>query len=460
MCFLVLLLACRDDEDCPTFDETVVTNPDGEASAKAMDEARAALTEFAAWSGRAGVCVSEIRMEPAVVQANGDTAGGLYHREGWIEVEYSYSVTSRVRHELCHALDHQDGWASESRPDLFSSDRPHEDFAYLCDDGPRDLTLALGLDATCDADHAEVLRYVNGLAYPRADVVTVAPTGALPLSVERQVVTGLPDHWEGGPAMADGAIWGLGGNGSAWSGLVVRVDPATGAATTWAVPEGVERSVLVAAEDGPLVLISVGAPYGAWRFDTVTQTWASVPFPEMKEVTEAIALGDDVWLTGQRIESVEDVLIRVDRTGAVEVRALPGDVVGVQRDGDVLLASAHDDDGWFWLRYDAAADTWSREENPDGWRPFSRLTLPDGLELVTWESYVVDQYDVAGLGVRNPATGEFWTADAPCDEDLIGLSNEVLVVDGQPWVWESANSWLEGDYVGQYTLTRIDLSSL
>lgn len=81
---------------------------------------------------------------------------------------------------------------------------------------------------------------------------------------------------------------------------------------------------------------------------------------ELDEVHEAIALGDDVWLTGQRMEDDNDVLIRVDGTGTAEARALPAEVVAVQRDVDELLASAHDHDGWFWLRYDTAADTLTR----------------------------------------------------------------------------------------------------
>ena len=122
---LALLLAgCA----CPGFAEMEVTDPDDLVSPAFVAEIRRAVDDFAAWTGRNGVCVPEAR-----VAAPGDVARHHrrsrhpnYNRRRPLLVHTGSSDPYRsTLHELCHALDEDLGGFSREHEALFET--PVED---------------------------------------------------------------------------------------------------------------------------------------------------------------------------------------------------------------------------------------------------------------------------------------------------------------------------------------------
>lgn len=439
---LALLSACN---PCPTWDELELVNADG-ATAEAVEEARAAIDEFAAWSGREGVCVSEVRLEDEVVNEDGEALGGRYDLSGSVHVRMDGDITRIVRHELCHAVDHLEGWVSESHPELFGTDDPTEALADLCDDGPGDLTLAAALTARCDTDYDAALRFIDETVYPLAEVDDVAPTGSLAIALERRIVEGLPSDWDWAPVAAGGALWAFGKADADRSPLALRVDPDLGVATPIALPEGFDDGLFADSADGVLLVRRDGT--AAWRWDGAG--WVDTPFPALPGVDDVAVIGDEAWVVA------DEALHRVDlATGTSETLELPDAVRRFELDGDSLLALAYEDGDRYWLRFSPATGEWAREEDPHGWRALDRMTLADGRELAVWDAYAVSQYDVAGVAVRDGT--DWWLADDPCGDDTLGLTTELLSLDGDPWLWEFPNGWLEGEYAGEHTLTRVEV---
>ena len=447
---LLLILACR--APCPTWDDLVIIRDDG-ASDAVFAQARAGIDAFAAWSGRDGVCVSELRLQDQVVGAHGETFGGAYHPSGWIALAIDSDIPTGVRHELCHATDHQEGWISDHHPELFGQDAPREALAYLCDDGPRDLVLATALSEACDTDFDAVLRFVDQTVYPEAVVEGGAPPGALALSLERRVVEGLPERWDQLPVAAGGAFWALGEADADGLPIALRIAPETARATPIPRPEGVHDGVIAESRDGPLLVGSDGA---AW-YEPLEGAWTAVPFPAFEQVNGAVVLGGDAWVLGRR-DGGHVALYRVDLDAAT-VEAVPQaeGAYRIRLDQEGLLAAARDVGGRFWLRYSPGTGAWTREEDPDGWRALDRLTLADGREIATWDLYAASRYEVAGIAVRRPEGGDWWLADDPCGADEIAWTSALLARDGEAWLWEGAGGDGTETDPGSDTLARVAL---
>ncbi len=147
---MLWLLACA---DCPSFDQIEIEDPWGYLEAGQEEEIWTAIHDFAAWTGRDGVCVGTIEVWR---DATGDPAGRFSDWQDRISVEVGVEgdETRRiVQHELCHALDAQEG-ISEAHPELFPFEsvpeselrrterlRRREAFAEACEDVPTDFSL-------------------------------------------------------------------------------------------------------------------------------------------------------------------------------------------------------------------------------------------------------------------------------------------------------------------------------
>ena len=148
---LVTVLACA----CPSFADLEVDDPTGTAEARI----EAAIADFAAWSGRAGVCVGEIEVVedawPGWPEAKAS------HRDRRILVEAdTWAMERTIRHELCHGLDQMEAITLD-HPHLFAADDAdvalygrealarQEAFAAVCEQPAPDLGAARAVDETC-----------------------------------------------------------------------------------------------------------------------------------------------------------------------------------------------------------------------------------------------------------------------------------------------------------------------
>ena len=470
---LSLLLSGCQGESCPTFNDLEVTNPDGAAPESIIAEVEAAVDQFAAWTGREGVCVGEARLVPELYTSDGTAAAGLNH-DGWIEIDYDSSmhIDGVVYHELCHAVDRVAGWFSETRPDWFPSDEPHEDFAYACEDGPQSISLIEGVEQACGEDlGTSRQRYINTVVYTAAEVPDNPPAGTLPISLERTAIQGLPEHWSyfvpGGSFVY--LLSSEAGDDDEVAELVLNeVDP-QGAVVVGrysVVAEDDGDYELLASDDGPLIL-RTGSPTIAWQLDSQLGELVLVPFPTVQEgaAIEGAVLDGVAWVLTVFAGDDEESFSRVDlQTGEQHSLTWPG---GISRwrqvvpDGSGLLGVARDDeDARIWLRYDTTSDAWSWEEDPSGWHETLRITLTDGRVLGRWVDYLaMREFDLGGLAIIDPDSGEWWLADEPCSEDQIGLQVGLLSIDGEPWLWEYSSGFVDGDpFYGQgHALTRVNV---
>lgn len=204
---LLGLLACG----CPTFAEMEVC---GDADATFLAEVQGALDDFAAWTGREGVCVPEVRVEEEL---------GDGRVQGRYRGPHSAILLSRdavdprtvTLHELCHALDEREGLAD---PEVFEpveadDDYPTRDlriaegFADRCQEGAEDLGLLAGVDDACGPGSLDAAdRYLYEHVYTAAPHTQLSEEPA-PWRLTVDGLT-LPQGW----TIYDGAVAG----GRAW----------------------------------------------------------------------------------------------------------------------------------------------------------------------------------------------------------------------------------------------------
>jgi hypothetical protein len=141
--------------ECPTYSawddlEVGIEDPEDAEQQSVQHRVALALDAFARWSGRDEVCVSSVEV---VAPGDEQTLGW------WTPDDASLVITTlgddpwqSTTHELCHAVDWEEG-ISRAHRDLFTGeDVPHslerptrahrrrEDFALVCGNGPRDAT--------------------------------------------------------------------------------------------------------------------------------------------------------------------------------------------------------------------------------------------------------------------------------------------------------------------------------
>lgn len=451
-------------ESCATFDEMEITNPDGLAPADVIAEVTAAVEQFVAWSAEDGLCVPEVRLEDI---SDAEGLSGSYNAER-IRIDYAGSMDKErvVFHELCHAADAQAGWVSETNPDWFGEEEPHEVFAYACAHGPRTVSLLEGVEEVCGSDlGAERQRYLNEEVFGAAEVPSEPPEGALTLTVERRTITGLPDEmnwwaYAGGTAVYQ-VVDTRDAEGTRRLDLV-QVDPATATSRLVegvTVPDGRDTRVF-ASDAGPLLVIEGDAR--AWQVDEASGTLVEVRFAAFHDLDAGAVVGGAAWVLGIVDGEAAPTFSRVDlATGARTVLVWPEGVSSwlVNPDADALGGVAFlEEGGRAWLGYTPETGVWTPGVSPAGWVGGERMTLADGRVLATWSDRVgVDEFEFAGLGILDPTSGAWWLADQPCNEDAIGLTQQLLSVGGEPWLWEYPNGWMGSAVSGGegQALTRI-----
>ncbi len=163
--WLYLLLSCH---PCTLTDWGDMTlQADEDVPASTVERVAAQLEQFIDWTGREQSCVQGITLRSDYDVVHGGYAQGSFRRAtGEIQVSTAFDdPESSLVHELCHAIDQQDGTSRRDR-DLFprgSLDRgdgrpakPSEVFALTCDRGPQQATRWQLVEQQCEVAVSEL----------------------------------------------------------------------------------------------------------------------------------------------------------------------------------------------------------------------------------------------------------------------------------------------------------------
>ncbi len=292
---LLMLAGC-----CTALDALPVTNTAG-APASTVALVEEGIAQFAAWTGREQVCVPGIEILDEVpdtlfLEAEDGAARGRYAGRGEpIRVEARWSdIDAIVRHELCHALDADEGIVANN-PSAFAgvpagdgSQDDAEVFAYACADGPRPVGLLQALEA-CGAGSA-----VGDLLMERVFTGHVdAPVRVAGAPTLREVWRPT-DDWSPLLARVVGdELWLLGVN-SDWTEVGFRrIDPATGAVLAEAPMyyTGGSDVSLVPADD----TLRFTSAEGAVAWDGTA--WIASPLPGSADAVDPVVADGRVWFT-------------------------------------------------------------------------------------------------------------------------------------------------------------------
>lgn len=478
---LLMLVGCG---DCPTFDEIEVTDPKEVASESVIVGIGEAVADFAAWTGREGVCVSEIRVAPEVL---GEGYTGQYHGD-WIEVEpLEENIEPLVRHELCHALDEREelSWSNRDLfpPESVESDGLHyptervrgaEAFARACDNRPDEIAWLDGLGEICGRELVSAqVSYMNEHVYVDFDDDTIAPSGIVPLALERVAVTGLERYeytWIATPG--GDSVWLVHElSSTGWNGLrkfeLLQVEASSRSlVATWpGLTADVEPHVL--RSSGDPVLVSAGGRTLAWQLDRDDGTWRELSFPALAPDTSVDGTVRDevVWAMVTPEGASEEALLRYDlATETYAYVELPGDTVSLgmlSSDDDGLIGRAKDSaEEISWLRYQPETGAWSEMARPTTWFGASAVGLGDGRLLARYSSDIAEDEEVEelleGLAVLD-AGGHILLPDGACEEDVASGAADLMMIGGEPWLWEWPNGWSGEPPVEGVVLTRVVL---
>lgn len=267
MLLLGYLAACG----CPSFEEMEVT---GTQDMELQGRLEAAIDDFAAWTGREGVCVPGIEVQPALWVAGEEVGAAYAGPHAWIRMGSDPGHVERAAlHELCHAIDEQEGH-SAAQPELFSGDdvtndalypteaaRRGEHFARSCASGGSSYELIFATDDLCGVsrwgfDFAYIQREIYS-ALPRP---TIEGSGVSFTTTSRELQVGteveVRDAVRSGDALLLLAEWPTAA-GTEWG--LVQIEPASGARLQ-TLPLGVGDSIGAGAElvrsDGPALVLT------------------------------------------------------------------------------------------------------------------------------------------------------------------------------------------------------------
>ncbi|MDP2316598.1 MAG: hypothetical protein Q8P41_27135 [Pseudomonadota bacterium] len=431
---LSLLAACT---PCPTFAETVTTDPDGVGDAAVYEGIAQGIADFAAWTGRAGVCVPEVQVR-ADVWPEYPSVIGRYQGSGEpILVEPEATEVARVvRHELCHALDTQedhsapneDLFPTEATPksDLYPTDeaRSRETFADACEAEPTDIVLAQVLGERCSRDLVPApTRYLHETVWTGVEPTPISDTPR-DIGIIATDVTLDPDLYVDGVAGLDGALV-LGVN---WFVLeldryvtgLVRVDTTTGALSARIeLPRDVEHpgQVVVAASDGDVVAFVQGETLAAYRVDLDTGAAEPIPLSGLPDYVEGAAVSEGaLYVHGYAHRAcvtgwcTEPVLLAYDLDSAAPIDLpSPGRVWSVRP--AVGGIEAHTDAGF--ARYERIVGTWDILPAPYGIGGFARLSEHERV-------FAYAHGDLRGTVVLDLEARSWHLASDPCGTGAFG----------------------------------------
>ena len=346
------------------------------------------VADFAAWTGREGVCVPAVEWRE---ELSGDAdVLGRYDGPGSPILLRSTEGTAEVtlRHELCHALDAEEGLA-DALADTLDPDsvdplaypgadlRLAEAFAHACEAGPPRLALREALHESCALDLDPVAAPLRALVYPAAPAERPVAVGALPVATpmyEHRGVVVLD------AAARDDALWLL-----LDDGMHKYVATHRGAELVSLASVADDTAGLGAGDDGPL-LIGDG---------TITQLGADLPAFTGPALAAAQADGA-LWV------ATPAALLGPDPDAAV-LPEPPFAAIDVAVSPSHVIASAPD------------AGLWLDGQSIPGIEGGASVAISDAGEvLVTW---YVD--GIAGVAARGD---DAWTVHTACDARLSGAA--------------------------------------
>jgi hypothetical protein len=205
---LLSLVACT---PCTSFADMALDDP---------DTLGPIVADFAAWTGREGVCVPSVEVVGEI--AGDPRLAGRFQGAGEpILLAESGDYRAALLHELCHALDEQEGLSADfpdTGEDLGAAyDTPAlrrmEGFAQVCEDGPAPVAFQAALEERCEVPTDPAAAWVRTEVYPHAPADPPVSVGPAP-QVTR-VLAGAPGVIVAAAGEADGAWLRLEGGGEA-----------------------------------------------------------------------------------------------------------------------------------------------------------------------------------------------------------------------------------------------------
>jgi len=490
---------------CPTYDEIVIVDRDGVATPEQEAEARAAVADFAAWTGREGVCVSEVEFREDVGVRTIDEreihAAGRYNPvTGRILINHSFpAVREVVFHELCHARDHQEGITRRSGSDLpipegfntslYPTRRGQEKelLALACEHGP-------GLRATWEAIYDECLPSGDGafathpaLWLAREVVFREAPrpefiTGGLEIEIEEtwRSAEFLASWFSSDDAIVDGTLQVI------ISEPLVAQRPGAPASgqqiVSWQELDLASASILSAVEidvwtedprklgnrywyiisgfdgDGrraPLLYSIEDGEKDLWRLDDATGRPQFIADLELGGSSPPVRSGDILYNTAY--PAGQPTVQAWDLTTGEEVDLAFDDLSGRGEDRDIYQLEATPDgirvrsEHLGISTYDTADGTWRHQIIP-AWWGMGKYAEGEGGIFVVETPLFVDDEGVAWVGRvgLDPEDGAWLLPDDPCASFVEDTARWIGQGDGGP----HELTWLEGEGDSDVLLQR------
>ncbi len=433
---------------CPSFERLPVLDEAG-APASVLDEVEEAIRTFAGWTGRDGVCVPGIALVDEVDE-EGDR--GLYQTPILpIRVQADAEpVGEVVLHELCHALDFDEGIVADHRVPFAAEagrvttfDEDAERFAEICAEGPPPVGELAVLEACgIQSPFGALLRDVVFTGYAD-DPVTIAGPVTL-----REV---------GSPLLDGEGVVGLGSWEDELLFVVVRADyghdlvrydPIAGTSARIGVPDAVYGSSRVE--------LVPGAPPSLWvdgqlyTLDPATDTLVPTPLPDLgDDVEDIVVAGDRVLYTDADHTAL--FAASLDDGAPIDLPHAPAPawswLVGVA--GGRVVGEGRVADDTVLFTWDVAADAWATHDLPDrlvgdnGGAALAdgRVARLDTLDLSPWPRpfeigplVAADAAGVQVLLVHDLDGGT--TVHLSCTGDAPHLSN-LAGAGGRLWTWDA-----------------------
>lgn len=433
-----LATAC---DPCHGWDEVKIVDRTGLDQGEAVSSVADAIDTFAGWTGRETTCVGRVKVVEELEHRGLRVSGQYNGVTGDIRIRHrvnEWAMGEIAIHELCHAVDDEEGWPSEGMAQvlepytgglnevLYATDdeRTHEAFANICAEGPVLFTLWQQLEDACGEDVVdEAYQVVHELLYSGLDVA--AELGSFEATVDRWEFEGVDDHGATrldfflGAALVAGEAGLVGlellvildeaGKLEAWQPVLRHIDPHVPAEQASLALEPIEELVtrdhnnnpyyqsheLIGSSSDPLIYDRT-QPGRAWRVRGDPMALEELAFPVLPQ--EAIIRGFEhqgsvlAW-----VRTAEDSYIATaslkdaawtpvsfeddERFEGTRIYAFEADTQGavILLDGPSGLAAA----GLSW----EGTPLWYQGLGCGDCRAYSVSRLPDGSVLVpTWVS--------------------------------------------------------------------------